>query len=153
MEKSSMMLRKVKFVVLFLSLFVQAGLAAAGMNGEAPDSNAVPEKNRLASTSVGLSPLLPLDNASPMAGRNMDFSWSEIGSATRYRLEVEDVQGKAVFTATLPRGVGIHRVPASRLDASGNMRWRVVALDPAGKPLAETAWRTLLPLSSECEMW
>jgi hypothetical protein len=66
---------------------------------------------------------------------------------------VEDAQGKAVLCEMLSHGVGTHCVPASRVDAPSNLRWRVVALDRTGKSLAETPWRTLLPLSSECEIW
>ncbi len=97
--------------------------------------------------------MLPLDNTSPIAGRYVDFSWAEIDSAAHYRLEVEDAHGKAVLSVRLSGGVGTHRVPSSLLGAPTNLRWRVVVLDQAGKLLAETTWRTLLPLSSECEIW
>jgi hypothetical protein len=123
------------------------------MNGEAFDKDPELPKDRVAPAKVRLSPLLPLDNASPLAGGNVEFSWSKTEAAARYRLEVEDMRGKTVLTETLPRGVENHRVPSSQLDAPGNMRWRVVALDRTGNPLAETTWRTLLPLSSECEIW
>jgi hypothetical protein len=63
------------------------------------------------------------------------------------------MHGKAILSEMLPHGVGIHHVPSAQLDAPTNLRWHVVALERTGKPLAETAWRTLLPLSSECEIW
>lgn len=147
------MFHKIFFVVSFLSLFALASFVAAQINNENLADNPAPEKNPAVPASARLLPLLPLDNASPIAGRNVDFSWSETDSAARYRLEVEDTHGKAILTEILPHGVGIHRVPSSLLDGPTHLRWRVVALDQAGNPLAETAWRTLLPLSSECEIW
>ena len=147
------MFRNIFFVVSFFALFALADFTIAQPKGDDLVHQSEPEKIPAAPVSAKLLPLLPLDNVSPIAGRNVEFSWSEIDSADRYRLEVEDTHGKAVLSAILPRDVGIHRVPASQLDAATNLRWRVVAFDRAGNSLAETAWRTLLPLSSECEIW
>ncbi len=147
------MFRKIFFVVSLLALFALANFAVAQPKGDDLIHQSESEKNSAAPASAKLLPLLPLDNASPIAGRAVDFSWSEIDSAARYRLEVEDAHSKAILSEMLPHDVGTHRVPSSQLDAPTNLRWRVVALDRAGKPLAETPWRTLLPLSSECEIW
>jgi len=147
------MFRKILFDVSFIALFMPMSYVAAQTDSGTLTFKAEPQKNSMTSTSARLLPLLPLDQTSPVAGSHVDFSWLEIASADRYRLEVEETNGKAVLSMLLSRGVGIHRVPSSQLDAPGNLRWRVVALDQAGKSLAETAWRTLLPLSSECEIW
>jgi hypothetical protein len=147
------MFRKMFFSVSLIALFLLANFAAALPNSDDPGRKSEPEKNPVASASAKLMPLLPLDNTSPIAGGQVDFSWSEMDSAARYRLEAEDAHGKAVLSEMLPHGVGTHRMPAALLDAPTPLRWRVVAFDQAGKPLAETAWRILLPLSSECEMW
>lgn len=95
--------------------------------------------------------LLPLDHTTPIAGQTLDFSWTEIETAAQYRLEVEVAYGKIIFSTVLPSGIRAHRVPSWKLDGQDGMRWRVVALDQKGKPIADTPWRILLPLSSECE--
>ena len=104
-----------------------------------------------AGTNAGLFQLLPLDHTAPTAGQPVDFSWSDVETAVRYRLEVEAAYGKVIFSTELMRGVRACRVPSWRLDGQDGVRWRVIALDQEGAPIAETTWRILLPLSSECE--
>jgi hypothetical protein len=131
---------------------VLMGSAGAQMSTANSDHEREPRKESGALTNVRLSPLQPLDHAVLIAGQPVvDFSWSEIESAARYRLEVEEAQGKAVLSAVLLPGVGQYRVPSWRLDGRDQMRWRVVALDQQGQPIADTPWRILLPLSSDCE--
>ncbi|MDQ3819420.1 MAG: hypothetical protein M3362_17320, partial [Acidobacteriota bacterium] len=60
------------------------------------------------------------------------------------RLEIEDANGKTILSALLPRGTGTYRAPSwLRERAPGVLRWRVIALDDAGKELSESEWRTL----------
>lgn len=152
-RRRHIMFRRTTFAVSLFALFTLASLVAAQTNGGALAHKPERGRNFMGSTNARLLPLLPLDNTSPIAGRYVDFSWSEIDSAARYRLELEDTHGASVFSMMLSRGLGTHRVPSSQLDGRDNLRWRVVALDQAGRLLAETSWRTLLPLSSECEIW
>ncbi|MGH7496994.1 MAG: hypothetical protein ACREOO_31985 [bacterium] len=105
----------------------------------------------MTATNARLVQLLPLDHTAPIAGQPVDFSWTEVEAAARYRLEVEVTYGKMIMSAVLPRGVRAYRVPFWRLDGQDGVRWRVVALDQGGKLITETPWRILLPLSSECE--
>lgn len=147
------MFRKILFPVSFIALFTSMNFVAAQTASGTLALQAESPKTSLALTSARFLPLLPLDQASPVAGSHVDFSWSELASADRYRLEVEEANGKAMLSVLLSRGVGSHRVPSAQLDARGNLRWRVVALDPAGKQIEATPWRrTLLPLSSICEI-
>jgi len=146
------MFRKILFAVSFIALFIPARFVAAQTASAALTLKAEPQIDSTTLTSARLLPLLPLDHTSPIAGSHVDFSWSAIAPADRYRLEVEEANGNAMLSLLLPRGVGIHRMPSSQLDARGDLRWRVVALDHAGKQIAETPWRTLLPLSSICEI-
>jgi len=147
-----MMLRKILFAVSFITLFMPARFVAAQIAESALALKAEPKRNSMPLTSARLLPLLPLDQISPVAGSHVDFSWSAIASADRYRLEVEEANGKTILSQLLSRSVDHHRVPSAQLDARENLRWRVVALDPAGKQIAETPWRTLRPLSSVCEI-
>ncbi len=145
------MFRKIFLAVSLLSLFILARSVAAQINNEALANNSVPEKNRIASTSVKLLPLLPLDNASPIVGHKVEFSWTKIDTTAPYRLEIEEVYGKAVLTVAMPSNTKSHCVPASQIYSSKDLRWRVIALNQAGNIIAETAWRILLSPSSECE--
>ncbi|MEW6210661.1 MAG: hypothetical protein AB1631_20015 [Acidobacteriota bacterium] len=89
--------------------------------------------------------LLPVENAVRSPSAPVDFSWTETPQAAFYRIEIETAQGQSVMSAILPPGNGIYRAPPwlSEKSADGNLRWRVVALDQTGNPIAETAWRNL----------
>jgi hypothetical protein len=103
-----------------------------------------------ASSAGQLALLLPADHASIAPDQPLDFSWSEIEPAAFYRLEVEDLTGRPVLSALLYPRVGIYRAPpwVKEKAGSGPLRWRVVALDQTGKPLAETPWHSfrLVPI-------
>ncbi len=89
--------------------------------------------------------VLPVENAVRPAAEPVDFSWAETSQAAFYRIEIETAQGQTILSALLPPGKGIYRAPSWLKDkaAEGNLRWRVVALDQTGNPIAETAWRSL----------
>jgi hypothetical protein len=89
--------------------------------------------------------ILPIENGVHSAAEPVDFSWTETAQAAFYRIEIESPQGLAILSALLPPGKGIYRAPSWLKDkiADGNLRWRVVSLDPSGNPISETAWRNL----------
>ncbi len=95
--------------------------------------------------------LLPGDNAVLSATQPLDFRWSESAGATLYRLEVEDLAGNSVLAAILPSGSGGYHAPPWLKDKAANkpLRWRVLALDQAGKPLTETSWHRLRLIPSQ----
>jgi hypothetical protein len=68
-----------------------------------------------------------------------------------FRKIFEEVNGKAVLTVAILSNTKSHGVPSSPIYSSKDLRWRVVALTPAGNVIAETAWRILLAPFSECE--
>ena len=92
-----------------------------------------------------LALLWPVENDVRWRGKPVDFSWTEIEPAAFYRLEVEDVQGRAIFSALVLSGTGTYRAPAWLKDKAGdgNLRWRVIALDQSGNSIGETPWRIL----------
>jgi hypothetical protein len=97
----------------------------------------------LTAAAGGLTLLFPADNTELPRDQPLDFSWSEIGQAAYYRLEIEDLLAKPVLTALVQPGTGVYQAPPWLKDKAGSglLRWRVVALDQSGKPLVETAWQ------------
>ncbi len=92
-----------------------------------------------------LTLLQPNDGAALPPGQPLEFSWAEDGQAAFYRLEVEDAQGKPMFSAVLPPGVSVYRAPTWLREkaGAGSLRWRVLALNSKGVQIAETPRRTL----------
>jgi len=92
-----------------------------------------------------LTLLQPADETLLSPGKPTDFSWSANGPAAFHRVEVENAQSQLVISAVLLPGVGTYRAPSWLLKKAGDgrLRWRVLAVDLAGKQLAETEWRHL----------
>lgn len=93
-----------------------------------------------------LQPLAPLAEAVIPMDSAIDFAWAEMGRhAVYYRLEVEDNTGQRVLAAVIPRGAALYRAPPWLRDKApdGQLRWRVVALNLAGREVGETVWRRL----------
>jgi hypothetical protein len=88
--------------------------------------------------------LQPADGA-VLATGPADFTWAGGVSAALYRLELSDATGQPLLSALLQPGVGAYRAPSwlRERTAGGEVRWRVVALGPAGESVAETDWRGL----------
>jgi hypothetical protein len=65
--------------------------------------------------------------------------------AKLYRLEIEDDAGKLLHSAVLKPAVRVYRAPSWLKDkaGAGNLHWRVVALDQAGKEIGTTARNVL----------
>ncbi len=95
------------------------------------------------STPNSFEPLLPRDGLTIPAGQPIDFAWAASPQAAFYRLEIEDENGKLILSAMLKSSVRNYRAPSwlkSKV-ASGNLRWRVVALGRAGQYIGETEKR------------
>jgi Ca-activated chloride channel homolog len=80
--------------------------------------------------------------------RLIDFEWTPVPSAARYRIEVDCYQCCATdkwCSEVNPSAVQMREVavPTFTIDFPGNHagRWRVCAVDARGRPGATTAWR------------
>jgi hypothetical protein len=72
----------------------------------------------------------------------LTLSWSDVASAERYRVEIESVaNGATLLSAIVAPGVGRYAVPPFAMPASGPARWRVTALDAAGRESGRSEWR------------
>ncbi len=89
--------------------------------------------------------LLPEANFIVPSGAPVDFRWQEIEQGSFYRIEISNAQQEIVLSALMPPGTGYYRAPSWLKDKAGDgsLRWRIVALDRAGKPIGETPWRFL----------
>lgn len=88
--------------------------------------------------------LHPAEDTQLTAEQPVVFTWTAMSGAALYRLEVENESEVRVLEALLPPEVRSYRAPpwlAERADG-GKLTWRVVALGPAGRTIAATAWRT-----------
>jgi hypothetical protein len=108
--------------------YIVGGERSAPVDGGAPDD---------------LRILAPADGA-VMAGAAAELAWVDIPQADVYRVEVEAV-GRRVLSALVPHGVAAYRLPPFLKEraGTGEIRWRVVALDVAGRELRASAWRRL----------
>lgn len=60
-----------------------------------------------------------------------------------YRLEVQDASGNEVISAILQAGADRYRAPPWLAERAGEtLRWRMAALNAAGRQLAASAWQT-----------
>lgn len=94
----------------------------------------------------GLELIAPASGATLAADQAMQLSWNLDRAAILYRLEIESGQGELLFGAIVQQGIGSYRAPGSarsKLAVGEPVRWRVVALGPDGRAMAETAWRDL----------
>lgn len=86
----------------------------------------------------------PDDRAVLVTDKPVDFTWTLIGEAVTYRLEVEDFNGTAIVSAVLTKDINTYRAPSWLKDKIGDAvaRWRVTAFDDQGKQLSQTDWRS-----------
>jgi hypothetical protein len=89
--------------------------------------------------------LAPADHAMLAAGEAPVFAWHDIRQAAVYRVEVETPDSSSLLAALVERGVGRYRAPPWLRDGahSGDVRWRVVAIDAAGQAIQFSRWRSL----------
>jgi hypothetical protein len=77
------------------------------------------------------------------AGPALRFAWIDIDGAALYRLEVQG-DGKPLFAAFVKPLVSQYVAPALVAEQTAiERRWRVLALDAAGRVLAQSDWRSL----------
>jgi len=99
----------------------------------------------LGSPDASLRLVLPAEEATLAAGQPPEFTWSESGAASLYRIEIVRPASGPLLEAILHPGVGAYRAPSWLREkaAEGIVQWRVLALGPAGETTAETPWRSL----------
>ncbi|HYJ45505.1 MAG TPA: hypothetical protein VEV81_02755 [Pyrinomonadaceae bacterium] len=91
-----------------------------------------------------LRQLAPAEGKIFNTGEAVDFAWMEAEKAALYRLEVTNANGKPIFSALLLPGSGTYRAPSWLSErAAGALRWRVMAMDGAGKEVGESEWHNL----------
>lgn len=85
---------------------------------------------------------LPVAGTTVAPDAALTLSWSDVASAERYRVEIESVaNGAMLLSAIVAPGVGRYAVPPFALPAPGPARWRVTALDAAGRESGRSEWR------------
>ncbi|MEZ5416739.1 MAG: hypothetical protein R2708_05280 [Vicinamibacterales bacterium] len=91
-----------------------------------------------------LRQLAPADGAI-VAPDAAELAWIELAQAEVYRIEIEDATGRHLLSALVQRGIGAYRLPPLVKDraAGAVLRWRVVAVDVAGREIRRSAWRAL----------
>lgn len=88
--------------------------------------------------------LSPDDNAVVAAGRAIEFGWTQMEGATLYRLDVADQTEQIIFSALMQSMTLNYRAPSwLREKVTGEVKWRITALDKNGVKTVETPWRKL----------
>ena len=84
---------------------------------------------------------LPVGGATLAPDAALTLSWADAGAAQRYRVDIEKVaDGATLLTAIVASGVGRYAVPPFAV-ATGPARWRITALDAAGREIGRSEWR------------
>lgn len=85
---------------------------------------------------------LPATGAVVAPDAALMLSWSDVASAERYRVDIENVaNGATLLSAIVAAGVGRYAVPPFAIPASAPARWRVTALDATGRENGRSEWR------------
>ena len=102
------------------------------------------ELSRVRSTRA-LRLLVPRDAASVVADSGLTLSWLEEWNAPLYRIELEAADGTSLFSAVVPPGVAMYRVPpfVVRQATGQTLSWRVTALDFTGWAMRHSGWRSV----------
>lgn len=88
--------------------------------------------------------LVPAEGVQPAAPTT--FAWNPIDNVLTYRLEIERAEdGEPVLQAVVQQGIASYAAPPwlAERAAGAELRWRVVALGPAGEALEASPWRSL----------
>lgn len=85
----------------------------------------------------------PTAGATLDPGRPARLTWTRLGAAAFFLVEVMDSAGAVVASALLPQGRVLYELPAWVRDhaAPGVLRWRVAALDTDGRQITSTDWQ------------
>ena len=93
----------------------------------------------------GVTLLTPDETSAVPAGGQLDLTWRDDSAAVLYRVEMQSSTGELVGAALVQPGTGVYRVPPFIRDkvSEKRIRWRVVALDPQGRAIGASVWRTV----------
>ena len=96
-------------------------------------------------SSRALRQLLPRDAATMTGDSALTLSWLEEWNAALYRIELQAADGTPLFSAVVPPGVAMYRVPPFivRQAAGKAVSWRVTALDFSGWAMRHSGWRSV----------
>lgn len=84
---------------------------------------------------------LPVGGAIVAPDAALTLSWTDVASAKRYRVELENVaDGATLLSAIVASGIGRYAVPPFAV-ATGPARWRITALDAVGREIGRSEWR------------
>jgi hypothetical protein len=99
---------------------------------------------RLAAASAGVRLFEPAAGAQVGADAPLDLTWVAPPAAAWLRVDIQ-ADGKTVASAMLAQDAGRYRVPPFVLQAHRGqvLRWRVSALEPSGRSVAASEWRSL----------
>lgn len=92
--------------------------------------------------------LAPLpDDSVAVAGPGPVFTWQSHPHASLYQLEVQASDGETLLAALVQGPVSAYRAPSflGERVTGRTARWRVTAVDAAGRELARSDWRSLGP--------
>ena len=66
--------------------------------------------------------------------------WKDVADARLYRLEIEDEENKKVFSAVVLPSTKQYQLPSfvRELSSAKQLKWRVIAIDAAGKTVNES---------------
>jgi hypothetical protein len=101
---------------------------------------------RLAAGGSARAPVAVAPAEGATSAGDLTFSWVDSPGAHMLRLEVRDAAGdNEVLAAFVKPGQGQYAAPPwfAQAQQGKSLRWRVVALDASGAPLAQGPWRTL----------
>ncbi len=88
--------------------------------------------------------LAPVDGAIVSAADPVTLRWRVAAQTRLSRVEIA-ADGDVAFEALVPGGIGEYAVPPFVLEKAvrGELRWRIVAVDAAGRSAARSPWRRL----------
>ncbi len=95
------------------------------------------------SSNTGIQQITQTDLAADSLFFPIILRWKGVQDAKLYRLEIEDDQNKKVFSAVVLPTVREYQIPSfvRELAAAKSLRWRVAAIDEAGKTLEESKFQ------------
>lgn len=72
----------------------------------------------------------------------MILRWKEVANAKLYRIDIEDADGKKVFSSIVMPSTKDYQLPPfiRELASAKQLKWRIFAIDDAGKTLEESAF-------------
>lgn len=92
------------------------------------------------SSNAGIQQITKPDDFSDALLLPIVLRWKDVADARLYRLEIEDEENKKVFSAVVLPATRQYQLPSfvRQLTSAKQLKWRVVAIDAAGKTLDES---------------